>query len=64
MSGATRRGVLASLAADGIETLTLGGAAWVTGSVALRSQVAAAVADIAVQVFLLIGVLSSTRPVR
>lgn len=60
--GATRRGVLASLAADSVETLTLGGAAWVTGSVSLRSQVAAAVADIAVQAFLLIGVLSSTRP--
>jgi len=60
--GATRRGVLASLGADGIETLMLGVAAWVTGSVALRSQVAASAADVAVQVFLLIGVLSSARP--
>ena len=60
--GATRRGVLASLATDCIEIGMLGVAAWVTGSVALRSQVAAAVADVAVHVFLLIGVLSSARP--
>ena len=60
--GATRRGVLASLATDCIEIAMLGVAAWVTGSVALRSQVAAAVADVAVQVFMLIGVLSSARP--
>ena len=58
----TRRGVLASLGADGIETLMLAVAAGVTGSVALRSQVAASAADVAVQVFLLIGVLSSARP--
>jgi divalent metal cation (Fe/Co/Zn/Cd) transporter len=60
--GATRRGVLASLATDCIEIAMLGVAAWVTGSVALRSQVAAAVADVAVHMFLLIGVLSSARP--
>ena len=58
----TRRGVLASLATDCIEVVMLGAAAWVTGSVALRSQVAAAAADVAVHVFLLIGVLSSARP--
>jgi divalent metal cation (Fe/Co/Zn/Cd) transporter len=34
----------------------------VTGSVALRAQTAANAADVAVQVFLLIGVLSSVRP--
>ncbi len=33
----------------------------VTGSVALRAQTAANAADVAVQVFLLIGVLSSVR---
>ena len=60
--GATRRGILGLLAASCVEALMLGGAAWLTGSVALRSQVAAAAADIAVQIFLLIGVLSSTRP--
>lgn len=60
--GTTRRGVLASLGADGIETLMLAFAAGATGSVALRSQVAASAADVAVQVFLLIGVLSSARP--
>ncbi len=58
----TRRGVLASLGADGIETLMLAIAAGATGSVALRSQVAASAADVAVQVFLLIGVFSSARP--
>jgi divalent metal cation (Fe/Co/Zn/Cd) transporter len=50
------------LGADGIETLMPGVAAWVTGSVALRSQVAASAADVAVQAVLLIGVLSSARP--
>ena len=60
--GTTRRGVLASLGADGIETLMLAVAAGATGSVALRSQVAASAADVAVQLFLLIGVLSSVRP--
>lgn len=58
----TRRGVLASLGTGAFEIVILAVAAWVTGSVALRSQVAAAVADIAVQMFLLIGVLSSNRP--
>ncbi|MGO9582575.1 MAG: cation diffusion facilitator family transporter, partial [Acidimicrobiales bacterium] len=44
------------------ETLALGVAAGVTGSIALRAQTAANAADVAVQVFLLIGVLSSVRP--
>jgi cation diffusion facilitator family transporter len=44
------------------ETLGLGVAAGVTGSVALRAQTAANAAEVAVQVFLLIGVLSSVRP--
>ena len=60
--GTTRRGVVASLAAGSVETLILGVAAGISGSVALRSQVAASASDVAVQVFLLIGVLSSARP--
>ena len=59
--GSTRRGVVVSLAADGVETLALVVVAAVTGSVAMRSQAAGAAGDVAVQVFLLIGVLSSTR---
>lgn len=60
--GTTRRSVVASLAASCIETVLLAVAAGVSGSVALRSQVASGAADVAVQAFLLIGVLSSTRP--
>ncbi len=58
----TRRSVLVSLAVNGAETVALGGAAWVTGSVGLRAQTAANAADLAVVAFLLIGVLSSARP--
>ena len=58
----TRRSVLVSLAVNGAETVALGAAAWVTGSVALRAQTAANAADVAVVAFLLIGVLSSARP--
>ena len=57
-----RLSVLVSLAANLVETLALGIAALVSGSVALRAQTAANAADVAVAVFLLIGVLSSTRP--
>jgi len=60
--GTTRRGVVASLATGLLETSLLGFAAAISGSVALRSQVAASASDVAVQVFLLIGVLSSERP--
>jgi cation diffusion facilitator family transporter len=60
--GTTRRSVLVSLAVNGAETVALGAAAWVTGSVALRAQTAANAADVAVVAFLLIGVLSSARP--
>lgn len=60
--GATRRSVLVSLTVNGAETVALGAAAWVTGSVALRAQTAANAADVAVVAFLLIGVLSSARP--
>jgi cation diffusion facilitator family transporter len=59
---ATHRSVVASLAVNGAETLALGIAAWVTGSVAVRAQTATSAADMAVGVFLLIGVLSSARP--
>ena len=60
--GTTRLGVLVSFAVDCAETLGLGAAAWVSGSVALRAQTAASAADVAVQVFLLIGVLRSAQP--
>ena len=60
--GTTRRSVLVSFAVSCAETLGLAAAAWVTGSAALRAQTAASAADVAVQVFLLIGVLSSVRP--
>jgi cation diffusion facilitator family transporter len=59
---ATRWSVLAALAANCIEALALGIAALVTGSVALRAQSAANAAEVAVGVFLLVGVLSSARP--
>jgi cation diffusion facilitator family transporter len=57
-----RRSVLVSLGVNCAETLALGIAAWITNSVALRAQTAANAADVAVQVFLLIGVLNSVRP--
>ena len=58
---ATRRSVLVSLAVNCAETIALAVAAWMSGSVALRAQTAANLADVAVEVFLLIGVLSSAR---
>lgn len=58
----TRRGVVVSLAVNCAETVGLAVAAGVTGSVALRAQTAASAADVAVLVFLLIGVLRSVRP--
>ena len=60
--GTTRRSVVVSLVVNCVETLGLAVAAGVTGAVALRAQTAANAADVAVQVFLLIGVLSSVRP--
>jgi len=60
--GTTRRSVVVSLVVNCAETLGLAVAAGVTGAVALRAQTAANVADVAVQVFLLIGVVSSVRP--
>jgi cation diffusion facilitator family transporter len=61
-SRTARRSVLVSLVVNCAETLGLGVAAGVSGSVALSAQTAANAADVAVQVFLLIGVLSSVRP--
>jgi cation diffusion facilitator family transporter len=58
----TRLNVFISLGVNGVETLALGSAAWMTGSVGLRAQTAANAADLAVVAFLLIGVLSSARP--
>jgi len=58
----TRRNVFLSLGVNGVETLALGSAALMTGSVGLRAQTAANAADLAVVAFLLIGVLSSARP--
>lgn len=60
--GATRWSVLVSLVVNCVETLAVGAAAFVTGSVALRAQTTANCADVAVEVFLFIGVLSSARP--
>ena len=54
--------MVVSLAVNCAETLGLAVAAGVTGSVALRAQTAASAADVAVLVFLLIGVLRSVRP--
>ncbi len=44
------------------EALALGVVAWVSGSFAVGAQALAAAADVGVQAFLLIGVLSSARP--
>jgi cation diffusion facilitator family transporter len=57
----TRRGVLAALVANCVETVVLGFVALLAGSVALRAQSAANAAEVAVGIFLLIGVLSSAR---
>ena len=60
--GTTRGSVIVALVVNCVETLALGVAAFMTGSVALRAQTTAKCADVAVEVFLLIGVLSSARP--
>jgi cation diffusion facilitator family transporter len=58
----TRRSVTVSLAVACVEAVGLGIAAWLSGSAALGAQTADNTADVAVEVFLLIGVLSSARP--
>ena len=57
-----RRGIFASVAVNLIEAIGLGVAAHVTGSFALRAQTADNVAELAVGLFLCIGVLTSVRP--
>ena len=54
-------GVIPSLVVNCIEVAGLGVAAWITGSTALRAQTAVNVAEVAVVVFLLLGVLKSVR---
>jgi cation diffusion facilitator family transporter len=54
-------GVITSLVVNCIEVAGLGVAAWITGSTALRAQTAVNVAEVAVVVFLLLGVLKSVR---
>ncbi len=54
-------GVITSLVVNCIEVLGLGIAAWLTGSTALRAQTAVNAAEVAVVVFLLVGVVSSVR---
>ena len=61
-AASTRWSVTVSLAVAGAEALGLGIAAWLSGSAALGAQTADSTADVAVEVFLLIGVLSSARP--
>jgi divalent metal cation (Fe/Co/Zn/Cd) transporter len=62
VAAATFRSVVVSFAVNSVQTVALAITAWVTGAVALRAQTAANAADTAVEVFLLIGVLSSARP--
>ena len=59
---ATLRSVAVALAVNCIEALGLGIVAWVSDSVSLRAQTATTAADVAVGVFLLIGLLSGARP--
>jgi cation diffusion facilitator family transporter len=57
----TKIGVITSLVVNCIEVIGLGVAAWITRSTALRAQTAVNVAEVAVVVFLLVGVVSSAR---
>jgi len=61
-AGTTRRSVVVSFVVSCAEALALGVAAWLSGSFAVGAQALAGAADVGVQVFLLIGVLSSARP--
>ncbi len=54
-------GVFTALAVNCVEVAGLGIAAWITGSTALRAETAVNVAEVAVVVFLLLGVLKSVR---
>ncbi len=57
----TNASVVASLVANCLETVGLGVAAALTASTSLKAQTAAEAAEVAITVFLLIGVLSSVR---
>jgi cation diffusion facilitator family transporter len=57
----TNIGVVTALVVNCVEVVGLGVAAWITGSTALRAQTAVNAAEVAVVVFLLVGVLSSVR---
>jgi cation diffusion facilitator family transporter len=59
--GSSKREVVTSLVVNCIEVVGLGVAAGITGSTALRAQTAVNVAEVAVVVFLLVGVMSSVR---
>jgi cation diffusion facilitator family transporter len=54
-------GVITSLVVNCVEVAGLGVTAWITGSTALRAQTAVNVAEVAVVVFLLVGVRTSLR---
>jgi cation diffusion facilitator family transporter len=54
-------GVITALAVNCVEVAGLGVAAWITGSTALRAETAVNVAEVAVVLFLLLGVLKSAR---
>jgi cation diffusion facilitator family transporter len=58
---AKKIGVITSLVVNCIEVAGLGVIAWITGSTALRAQTAVNLAEVAVVVFLLLGVLKSVR---
>jgi cation diffusion facilitator family transporter len=56
-----KTGVITSLVVNCVEVVGLGVAAWITGSTALRAQTAVNAAEVAVVVFLLVGVVNSVR---
>jgi cation diffusion facilitator family transporter len=58
----SRRSVAIGLGVAIIQTVALGFAAGITGSVAMRTQTVTNLADVAVGIFLLLGVLRSDRP--
>jgi cation diffusion facilitator family transporter len=59
--GSSKTEVVTSLVVNCMEVVGLGVASAITGSTALRAQTAVNVAEVAVVVFLLVGVLSSAR---
>jgi divalent metal cation (Fe/Co/Zn/Cd) transporter len=55
----TDRGVTTALIVNCVEVVGLGIAAWITKSTSLRAETAVNVAEVAIVVFLLVGVRSS-----